>query len=129
MRFQVKDRTKNYELDTIDQWNKKDTTWTFAILGTAIGAGVLFFPIRAGYAGLIPIIVMLILAYPIAFLCHRALARLCLVGPKRSSDITETLEHYFGPTGGIIITLAYFFSIYPILLIYGVTMTNTFMAF
>ncbi len=59
---------------------KSDTTWTLGLFGTAIGAGVLFFPIRAGFGGLIPILVMLVLAYPIAFYCHRALARLCLSG-------------------------------------------------
>lgn len=30
------------------------------------------FPIRAGFGRLIPITVMLVLAYPIAFYCHRA---------------------------------------------------------
>jgi len=61
-------------------WRKSDTTWTLGLFGTAIGAGVLFFPIRAGFGGLIPILCMLVLAYPIAFLCHRALARLCMSG-------------------------------------------------
>ena len=28
-------------------WRKSDTTWTLGLFGTAIGAGVLFFPIRA----------------------------------------------------------------------------------
>ena len=41
---------------------------TLGLFGTAIGAGVLFFPIRAGFGGLIPIPVMLVLAYPIAFI-------------------------------------------------------------
>lgn len=47
---------------------KSDTTWTLGLFGTAIGAGVLFFPIRAGFGGLIPILLMLVLAYPIAFI-------------------------------------------------------------
>lgn len=48
-------------------WRKSDTTRTLGLFGTAIGAGVLFFPIRAGFGGLIPILLMLVLAYPIAF--------------------------------------------------------------
>lgn len=48
-------------------WRKSDTTWTLGLFGTAIGAGVLFFPIRAGFGGLIPILLMLLLAFPIAF--------------------------------------------------------------
>lgn len=110
-------------------WRKSDTTWTLGLFGTAIGAGVLFFPIRAGFGGLIPILVMLVLAYPIAFYCHRALARLCLSGANPSGNITETVEEHFGKTGGVVITFLYFFAICPLLWIYGVTITNTFMTF
>ena len=110
-------------------WQKSDTTWTLGLFGTAIGAGVLFFPIRAGFGGLIPILLMLVLAYPIAFYCHRALARLCLSGSNPSGNITETVEEHFGKTGGVVITFLYFFAICPLLWIYGVTITNTFMTF
>ncbi|MFM4966341.1 threonine/serine transporter TdcC [Aeromonas veronii] len=110
-------------------WRKSDTTWGLGLFGTAIGAGVLFFPIRAGYGGLIPILIMLVLAYPIAFYCHRALARLCLSGSNPSANITETVEEHFGKMGGVVITFLYFFAICPLLWIYGVTITNTFMAF
>ncbi len=91
--------------------------------------GCCFFPIRAGFGGLIPILVMLVLAYPIAFYCHRALARLCLSGANPSGNITETVEEHFGKTGGVVITFLYFFAICPLLWIYGVTITNTFMTF
>ena len=110
-------------------WRKSDTTWTLGLFGTAIGAGVLFFPIRAGFGGLIPILLMLVLAYPIAFYCPRALARLCLSGSNPSGNITETVEEHFGKTGGVVITFLYFFAICPLLWIYGVTITNTFMTF
>ncbi|HHG1564856.1 TPA: hypothetical protein ACPUO5_000779 [Klebsiella pneumoniae] len=46
---------------SLSSWRKSDTTWTLGLFGTAIGAGVLFFPIRAGFGGLIPILVMLVL--------------------------------------------------------------------
>ncbi len=72
---------------------------------------------------------MLVLAYPIAFYCHRALARLCLSGSNPSGNITETVEEHFGKTGGVVITFLYFFAICPLLWIYGVTITNTFMTF
>ncbi|WP_199152759.1 threonine/serine transporter TdcC [Chromobacterium sp. ASV23] len=110
-------------------WRKTDTTWTLGLFGTAIGAGVLFFPIRAGFGGLVPILIMLVLAYPIAFFCHRALARLCLSGSNPSGNITSTVEEHFGKTGGVVITFLYFFAICPLLWIYGVTITNTFMTF
>ncbi|WP_216782583.1 threonine/serine transporter TdcC [Candidatus Profftia tarda] len=111
------------------KWRKSDTTWTLGLFGTAIGAGVLFFPIRAGFGGLIPILIMFLMAYPIAFLCHRALARLCLSGSNISGNITDIIEEHFGKIGGVIINFLYFFAICPLLWIYGVTITNTFMTF
>lgn len=70
-------------------WRKSDTTWTLGLFGTAIGAGVLFFPIRAGFGGLIPILLMLVLAYPIAFYCHRALARCVYPGLIRPAILRK----------------------------------------
>lgn len=129
MSFVSEETTKKVITKTQTKWSNKDTTWTFGLFGTAIGAGVLFFPIRAGYGGLIPLLIMVILAYPIAFLCHRALARFCLVGKNKSDDITQTVEQYFGKAGGVVLTFLYFFAICPLLWIYGVTLTNTFMSF
>ena len=50
---------------------------------------------------LVVILVMLVLAYPIAFYCHRALARLCLSGANPSGNITETVEEHFGAAGQV----------------------------
>ncbi|AGH72987.1 threonine/serine transporter TdcC [Edwardsiella piscicida] len=113
----------------VTTWRKTDTRWVLGLFGTAIGAGVLFFPISAGIGGLLPIIFMLILAFPIAFFCHRALARLCLSGRSISDNITDTVDQHFGHVGGVVITFLYFFAICPLLWIYGVTITNTFIAF
>ncbi len=66
---------------------------------------------------------------PHCLYCHRALARLCLSGSNVSGNITETVEEHFGKTGGVVITFLYFFAICPLLWIYGVTITNTFMTF
>ncbi|EEY3113676.1 threonine/serine transporter TdcC [Salmonella enterica] len=111
------------------EWRKTDTRWMLGLFGTAIGAGVLFFPISAGTGGLLPFIFMIILAFPVAFLCHRSLARLCLSGENISDNITDTVTQHFGKRGGVVITLLYFFAICPLLWIYGVTITNTFITF
>lgn len=68
-------------------WRKSDTTWTLGLFGTAIGAGVLFFPIRAGFGGLIPILLMLVLAFPIAFTAT-ARWRVC-ASPAATSPATS----------------------------------------
>jgi hypothetical protein len=52
-------------------WRKSDTMWMLGLYGTAIGAGVLFLPINAGIGGLLPLIVMAIIAFPMTFYAHR----------------------------------------------------------
>ncbi len=56
------------ETSTEKGWQKTDTMWMLGLYGTAIGAGVLFLPINAGVGGLLPLIIMAILAFPLTFL-------------------------------------------------------------
>lgn len=105
--------------------NKDDIIWALSLFGTAIGAGVLFLPINAGMGGLIPLLVILVLAYPMTFLAHRGLCRFVLGSNNPRDDITFVAETYFGKGGGFLITLLYFFAILPILLVYSVNLTGT----
>nr|WP_108651843.1 serine/threonine transporter [Dongshaea marina] len=95
------------------------------LYGTAIGAGVLFLPINAGIGGLWPLLVMLVLAFPMTYYSHRALCRFVLSGSSKKDDITEVVEEHFGRVSGQVITLLYFLAIWPILLMYSVAITNT----
>lgn len=110
---------------TKSAWRKSDTIWMLGLYGTAIGAGVLFLPINAGVGGLIPLFIMAILAFPMTFFAHRGLTRFVLSGKNPGEDITEVVEEHFGVGAGKLITLLYFFAIYPILLVYSVAITNT----
>jgi serine transporter len=47
----------------------------------------------------------------------------------RSGDITDVVEEHFGIGAGKLITLLYFFAIFPILLVYSVALTNTLSSF
>ncbi|EIC83820.1 HAAAP family serine/threonine permease [Serratia sp. M24T3] len=111
--------------DETGAWRKTDTTWMLGLYGTAIGAGVLFLPINAGIGGLIPLIIMVILAFPMTFYAHRGLTRFVLSGKNAGQNITDVVEEHFGITAGKLITLLYFFAIFPILLVYSVAITNT----
>ena len=111
--------------ETRSGWRKTDTMWMLGLYGTAIGAGVLFLPINAGVGGMIPLIIMAILAFPMTFFAHRGMTRFVLSGKNPGEDITEVVEEHFGVGAGKLITLLYFFAIYPILLVYSVAITNT----
>ena len=107
------------------KWNKFDLRWVLNLFGTAVGAGVLFLPINAGRSGIWPLVVMAIIVGPMTYLAHLGLSRFVLSSSKHGSDITEVVEEHFGKTAGKLITLLYFFAIFPILLIYGNGITNT----
>ena len=104
-------------------------TWALSLFGTAVGAGVLFLPINAGMGGFWPLIIMTILVGPMTYFAHRGLARFVLSSKNPGQDITYVVQEHFGKTGGRLITLLYFLAIYPILLIYGVGITNTVISF
>lgn len=104
---------------------KTDTIWMLVLYGTAVGAGVLFLPINAGTSGLLPLLIIVVISFPMTFLAHRGLTRFVLSGNYKCNNITDVIKEHFGSKMGNLITLLYFFSIYPILLAYGVAVTNT----
>lgn len=106
-------------------WTKFDTTWMLSLFGTAVGAGILFLPIRAGTGGFWPIVLMAILVFPMTWLSHRGLSRFVCASSSSDEDITQAAEEHFGRGASLLITMLYFFAIYPICLAYGVGITNT----
>ncbi len=106
-------------------WKPQDTTWIMTLFGTAVGAGILFLPIDAGLSGLWALLVVALLAGPMTYYSHQGLCRFVLSSTKAGSDITVVAGEQFGKKIGLFITILYFLSIYPIVLVYGVSITNT----
>ncbi len=111
------------------KWNSFDTRWMLSLFGTAVGAGILFLPIRAGTGGFWPVVVMCFIIFPMVYLSHRALSRFVCQATGESSDITNAAEEYFGMKWSVFISVLYFFAIFPICLAYCVGITNTFESF
>ncbi len=118
-------KTLGYSELNTTTWSKHDTHWVLSLFGTAVGAGILFLPINLGIGGFWPLVSMAILAFPMTFLAHRGLARFVLSSKIKNADFTDVVEEHFGAKAGRAISLLYFLSIFPILLIYGVGITNT----
>jgi serine transporter len=51
-------------------WSKDETLWSFALYGTAVGAGTLFLPIQLGSAGAIVLFITALVAYPLTYWPH-----------------------------------------------------------
>ncbi|HDX9589327.1 TPA: septum formation initiator [Bacillus pseudomycoides] len=116
---------KNGKYPDPKKWHKQDTTWALSLFGTAIGAGVLFLPINAGSGGLLSLLLITILAYPVMYYSHRALAKMIYASNSADEGITGTIREYFGNKASIIFNVVYFVSIYTIVLMYSVALTNT----
>ncbi|MGL4856724.1 aromatic amino acid transport family protein, partial [Plesiomonas sp.] len=106
-------------------WSKQDSHWVFSLFGTAVGAGILFLPINLGIGGFWPLLILAALAYPMTYLAHRGLARFVHSSANAEADFTDVVDEHFGARFGRLVTLLYFLSIFPILMIYGVAITNT----
>jgi serine transporter len=52
----------------------KTLYWTMSLFGTAIGAGILFLPIAIGTNGVLSLLIMALLAYPLTHYSHKLLA-------------------------------------------------------
>ncbi|HBZ3621258.1 TPA: septum formation initiator [Klebsiella pneumoniae] len=111
--------------EELTRWNSGDTTWMLCLFGTAIGAGVLFLPINAGIGGIIPLLIVMALAFPITFYAHRALARFIFSSQNPEAGIGGAILDHFGLRASQIFNVIYFLAIYTILLMYAVAVTNT----
>ncbi|WP_241656300.1 hypothetical protein [Propioniciclava sinopodophylli] len=107
------------------KWRRFDSGWMISLFGTAIGAGILFLPINAGAGGLWPLLIVTVLIGPMTYFAHRALARMVCVSRRPGDDITVVVRDFFGEGAGKLVTVLYFAAIYPIVLIYGIGITNT----
>ncbi|OIK10449.1 septum formation initiator [Bacillus sp. MUM 116] len=107
------------------KWHKQDTTWALSLFGTAIGAGVLFLPINAGVGGIVSLLFITLLAFPIMYFGHRAFAKIIYASKAADEGITGTIREYFGNKASKTFNLVYFFAIYTIVLMYSVALTNT----
>lgn len=99
--------------------------WTITLFGTAVGAGILFLPIDAGSFGFWPLLVATLLIGPMTFLSHRAFERMISYAPTHGEDVLEVLRGFFGPKVGLFLAVMYWFTIFPVVMIYGVSIVNT----
>ena len=100
-------------------------SWAITLFGTAVGAGILFLPIDAGGYGFVPLVLATILVGPMVFASHRTYSRIVSASPVKGLDVLQVITALSGRTRGLITGVMYWLSIYPIVLIYGVSVTNT----
>ena len=99
--------------------------WCLTLFGTAVGAGMLFLPVKAGMSGIWAIIASSIIIGPVVYYAHRGLSRLILSSKKKDSDFVGVIKENFGENASNLVAFLYFLAFYPVLLVYGVSLTTT----
>lgn len=117
-----------YAPSTRTNWSF-NSKWTITLFGTAVGAGILFLPISAGSFGFWPLLLATLLIGPMTFLGHRTFERITSSSRLDGKDILEVLTDFFGVREGVVYALIYLFTVFPVVLIYGVSITNTVSSF
>ena len=104
-------------------WSKEETLWSFALYGTAVGAGTLFLPIQLGTAGAVVLFITALVAWPLTYWPHRALCQFILsANTPASVGITGAVTHYYGKKIGNLITALYFIAFFVVVLSLGVVL-------
>ncbi len=107
-------------------WSKEETLWSFALYGTAVGAGTLFLPIQLGSAGAVVLFITALVARPLTYWPHKALCQFILSSKTSAGEgITGAVTHYYGKKIGNLITTLYFIAFFVVVLIYAVAITNS----
>lgn len=107
-------------------WSKDETLWSFALYGTAVGAGTLFLPIQLGSAGAVVLFITALVAWPLTYWPHKALCQFILSSHTSAGEgITGAVTHYYGKKIGNLITTLYFIAFFVVVLIYAVAITNS----
>lgn len=108
-------------------WSKQDTLWSFALYGTAVGAGTLFLPVQLGSSGTFVLLLTALVAWPMTYWPHKALSQFIISAPidGRGDGITAAVKSYYGKKVGNFLTILYFIAFLVIILIYAVAITNS----
>lgn len=114
------------------KWTRHDSLWVLGIYGCAVSSGSLFWPISLGLAGLWPMIILTLLAFPVTYLTYRVYSGFIMEAPEvngREGNIIDAVEHYFGQSWAKWVTLFYFITVFPGMMVYTITITNTLIDF
>lgn len=99
--------------------------WVITLFGTGVGAGILFLPINAGSFGFWPLVITTLLIGPMVFFSHRTYARIVSASPVKGLDVLQVITALTGRKRGFASAVLYWLGIYPTVLIYGISITNT----
>ncbi len=98
-------------------------SWSLALFGTAVGAGVLFLPIQVGQGGFWPLLLVAVLVFPTIYFAHSYYGLI----PDRSAESVDyaTAVSRLLPRGfGTCLSFSYIGWLLILLVAYSISLTN-----
>jgi serine transporter len=111
------------EWRTATQFDSTDWGWVIMSIGMAIGAGIVFLPVKIGILGLWVFLLSAIVGYPAMYLFQRLFIHTLAVS-KECADYPSVIAGYLGKNWGILIGILYFLMLVIWVFIYSTAITN-----
>ena len=114
---------------TEQEWRKAikfdstDWGWIIMSIGMAIGAGIVFLPVKIGLVGLWVFLVSSVIAYPAMYLFQRLFINTLAESPE-CKDYPSVISGYLGKNWGFFIGILYFIMLVIWVFIYSTALTN-----
>lgn len=105
------------------KFNGTDVGWVIMSIGMAIGAGIVFLPVKVGLVGLWVFLASSIIGYPAIYLFQRLFIN-TIAEAKKCDDYPSVISDYLGKNWGFIIGALYFLMLLIWVFVYSTAITN-----
>ncbi len=108
--------------------DRRDWEWVLTCFGTAVGAGILFLPLKAAAGGIWPTLILTVIIFPVTYVAHRGVTRI-VASCTQPTDIVGAVDQDLGHNVSFAVSVLYFLSIITICVSYATGMTNIVQSF
>ena len=114
---------------SVEEWKKQtkldsvDWGWVILSIGMAIGAGIVFLPVKVGIIGVWVFLVSAIIGYPAMWLFQRLFIN-TLAKSKKCEDYPSVIGGYLGKNWGLLLGILYFIMLVIWVFVYSTAITN-----
>ncbi|WP_201736550.1 SLC5/6 family protein [Bifidobacterium xylocopae] len=114
---------------SVEEWKKAtkfdgtDWGWVIMSIGMAIGAGIVFLPVKVGMIGLWVFLVSAVIAYPAMYLFQKLFIN-TLAESEECDDYPSVISGYLGKNWGFLLGVLYFLMLLIWVFVYSTAITN-----
>ena len=102
----------------ISKLRSHERAWSFSLVGTGIGAGILYLGVSAGSAGLILLLIASAICYPLGYFSQKYFINL-LIEAETSDSLNSTIKSFTGFFSSKSFTLVFSVAVFIAILAYG----------